>query len=141
MVRIRLVRVGGMCRCRRFLVWSLRSRLAFGMRARRSISVTICAELAQLIRSIRSGPPPTRGGPLVVLRPGDAPAVGGLRSGSATTRPREPSDGLVRTSRAGSWTGPWVAACAGGVTKVHCQIHADDVISARTASPAVTMIG
>ena len=35
----------------------------------------------------------------MVLRPGDAPAVGGPPSSSATTRPREPSDGLIRASR------------------------------------------
>ena len=35
----------------------------------------------------------------MVLRPGDAPAVGGPPSSSATTRPREPSDGLIRSSR------------------------------------------
>ena len=138
MVRILLVRVGGMCRCRRFLVWSLRGRLAFGMRVRRSISVTICAELAQSLKPQRAAPPGAArlwSFALVML-------LLWAGYGQAPRRLVRGSRAMVSSGRLGRVLDRALGGCARGeVTKVHCQIHADDVISARTASSAVTMIG
>ena len=113
------------------------------MRARRSISVTICAELTQSLKPQRAAPPEAArlwSFALVML------LLWAVRH-RVPRRLVRGSRAMVSSGRLGPGPGQglgWRRAREGPrgeVTKVHCQIHADDVISARTASSAVTMIG